>query len=219
MLKNISSINYKPIIVLMHFHKHILRNSFLLCLLILSLSLSSQVKYVSDSSYLNVLSYLDKCNQQYFRYSKVDTSINNFQNYLPRNTNGNYGLPSTPLYFEYKARSLGFNLYQAPYQNDMISSDDVRFYQTKGPYASRTGIAGSKQEQNFSMLFTNTFKNKLNLTVAFNRYGCLGFLNRQQTFTNNFYTSSNYTNKNNRAGYDAYFLFNKVKHLENGGIK
>lgn len=219
MLKNISSINYKPIIVLMHFHKHILRNGFLLCLLILSISLSSQVKFVSDSSYLNSLSHLNKGNLRYFKYTKVDSSINNFQNYLPRNTNGNYGLPSAPLYFEYKVRALGFNLYQAPYQNDMISSDDVKYFQSKGPYANLTGIAGSKQEQNFRMIFTNSFKNKLNLTVAFNRYGGLGFLNRQQTFTNNFYTSSNYANKSNRVGYYAYFLFNKVKHLENGGIK
>lgn len=203
----------------MHFHKHIVRNSFLLCLLISSIPLFSQVKYVSDSSYLNSLSHLDKSNLRYFKYNKVDSSINNLQNYLPRNTNGNYGLPSAPLRFEYKVRSLGFTLYQAPYQNDMIGSDDVKYYQSKGPYANLTGIAGSKQEQNFRMIFTNSFKNKLNLTVAFNRYGGLGFFNRQQTFTNNFYASSNYTNKNNRLGYYAYFLFNKVKHHENGGIK
>lgn len=203
----------------MHFHKHILRIGFLLCLLILSAPTFSQVKYVSDSSYLSSLSHLDKSNLQYFNYTRIDSSINNFQNYLPRNTNGNYGLPSAPLYFQYQVKTLGFNLYQAPYQNDMISADNVKYYQSEGPYASLTGIAGSKQEQNFRMIFTNSFKNKLNLTVVFNRYGGLGFLNRQQTFTNNFYTSSNYTNKNNRVGYYAYFLYNKVKHLENGGIK
>jgi hypothetical protein len=67
-------------------------------------------------------------------------------------------------------------------------------------------------------LFSNTFKNKLNITLAFNRYSGIGFYQSQQSFTNNFYTTSNYSSKNNRVGYYAYVLFNKVKHQENGGI-
>ena len=62
-------------------------------------------------------------------------------------------------------------------------------------------------------------KNKLNVSLGFNRYGSLGFYKRQQTFTNNFYVSSNYTSKTSRVGFYSFFLFNKVKHLENGGLK
>ena len=184
----------------------------------MSLSLSSQIKYPSDSSFIKILSNSDKNNLKSFSYSKIDTTITNFQNYLPRNTNGHLGLPSAPIYINYQVKALGFNMYTPPYQNDMISADNVQYFQTKGPYASLTGIAGSKQEQLFKLLFSNTFKNKLNITLAFNRYSGVGFYKHQQSFTNNFYTSSNYSSKNNRVGYYAYFLYNKVKHQENGGI-
>jgi hypothetical protein len=202
----------------MNQHKHTFCGRYLLLFLFLSLSVVSQVKYPTDSSFINILSNSSKNNLQSFGYSKIDTVITNFQNYYPRNTNGHLGLPSAPLYIEYQAKQLGFNMLTAPYQNDMISSDDVKFFQTKGPYASLTGIAGSKQEQLFKMLFTNSFKNKLNLTLAFNRYSGIGFYTKQQSFTNNFYTSSNYTSKSGRVGYYAYFLFNKMKHQENGGL-
>lgn len=203
----------------MHLHKYIVRLIFLVCFVFANLIAFSQVKYSNDSSYISTLSNLDKTNQGVFHYSKVDSTINNFQNYFPRNTNGNYGLSSAPLYINYQAKALGFNLYQAPYDNDMINADNVQYYKTKGPLASLTGIAGSKQEQAFKLLFSNSFKNKLNITLAFNRYGGLGFYNRQLSFTNNLYITSNYTSKNSRVGYYAYFLFNKVKHQENGGIK
>ena len=199
-------------------YKHTFRSKWLVWLFVVSLNSYAQVKYPTDSSFINVLSNASKNNLSNFSYDKIDTSINHFQNYYTRNTNGNIGLPSTPFQLKYQSKPLGFNLYHAPYDNDMIQEDKVVYYQTKGPYASLTGIAGSKQEQLFRFLFSNTFRNKLNLTLAFNRYGALGFYKRQQTFTNNFYTSSNYTSPNKRVGYYAYFLFNKVKHLENGGV-
>ena len=199
-------------------HKHTFCGKILLYVLFMSFGLRSQVKYPTDSSFINTLSNADKNNLQQFRYSKIDTTINNFQNYFSRNSNGHLGLPSSPLYINYQSKALGFNLLTAPYQNDMISVDDINYFQTKGPYASLTGIAGSKQEQVFKMLFSNTFKNKLNITLGFNRYSGIGFYKNQQSFTNNFHTTSNYTLKSGRAGYYAYVLYNKVKHQENGGI-
>lgn len=186
--------------------------------LLVSVNVISQVNYPTDSSFINILSNSDKNNLQTFLYSKIDTTVNNFQNYFARNTNGHLGLPSAPLNVNYQTKALGFNMFTAPYQNDMISVNDINYYQTKGPYASLTGIAGSKQEQAFKFLFSNTFKNKLNITLGFNRYSGVGFYKHQQSFTNNFYSSSNYMSKNGRMGYYAFVLFNKVKHQENGGI-
>jgi hypothetical protein len=180
------------------------------------LEVKSQVFYPVDSSYISVVTHEQKLNFRSFKYQKIDTSINRIQNYSPYNTNGSYGLPSSPLTFSYETKKLGFNFYQAPYQNDVFNQHHILYYQTKGPFASLTGIAGSKQEQNFDFLFSNTLKNKLNITLGFKRYGSLGFYKRQQTFTNNFYTTSHYKSKSNRVGYYAFFLFNNNKHLENG---
>jgi hypothetical protein len=197
-----------------------LKNTYSLILFVcLCFQLNAQIFYPKDSSYISTLSHNDKANFEKYKYQKIDTTLTNFQNYFPRNTNGSYGLPSSPLFFKYQTQNLGFNFYNAPYQNDMINKTNVLYHQTKGPYASLTGIAGSKQEQLFKFLFSNTFKNKLNISLGFNRYGSLGFYKRQQTFTNNFYVSSNYTSKTSRVGFYSFFLFNKVKHLENGGLK
>lgn len=93
------------------------------------------------------------------------------------------------------------------------------YYRSKGPFASLNGIAGSKEFQIFKMLFTHTYKDKVNLTVGFNRYTSKGYYLRQQSYTNNFYLSSNYTNRSKRAGYYLYLLNNGNKNQENGGIK
>lgn len=195
-------------------------NAFLLCAFFLMACIISpaQVVYITDSSHVRTLTNEDRANLEGFQNNPTDTVINGFQNYYPRNSSGNIGLPSAPLFLKYQQRSLGFKLYQAPYENDLITEGQVKFYQTKGPYGSLTGIAGSKQEQMFRMVFSHTFKNKLNLTLRLNRYSSIGFYKRQVSFTDNMYTSSNYTSKNGRAGYYAYFLFNKLKHNESGGI-
>lgn len=179
----------------------------------------SQVKYSSDPEYLLSKTEFGNVLFKNYKIAYPDTGIKNLHNYNGRNYMGNLGLPTPSYMLSYKSKPLGFNLYDLPFGNDIISKQQVEYYRTKGPYASLTGIAGSKQEQSFRMLFTHTFKNRLNFTLKFNRFGSKGFYNKQQTFTNNFYTSQNYTTKNNRFGFYSYFLFNKVKYQENGGIK
>ena len=199
-------------------HNYTFGVKLLLFFVALQFSSFSQVKYPNDSSFISKLSERDRTNLGSFSYSKIDTTIDNLHNYYPRSTNGNIGLPSAPLYINFQTKALGFNMYNPPYESDLVKSEDLLYFQTKGPYASLTGIGGTKQEQMFKLLFSTTFKNKLNLTLAFNRYSGLGFFKRQQSFVNNFYTTSNYTSKTGRLGYYAYFNFNKVKHSENGGI-
>ena len=109
----------------------------LFSLMCLSVGLKSQVNYPSDSSFISILSNEHKNNYQTFTYSKIDTSITNFQNYFPRNTNGNLGLPSSPLLMNYQTKALGFNLYNAPYNNDVITNNNIAYYQTKGAVVIR----------------------------------------------------------------------------------
>lgn len=195
-------------------------NTFLLCACFLLACMISpaQVVYITDSSHVRTLTNEARSNLEGFQNNPTDTILTDFQNYYPRNRSGNIGLPSESLFLKYQQRSLGFKFYQPPYENDMISEGRVTFYQTKGPYGSLTGIAGTKQEQMFRMVFSHTFKNRLNLTLRLNRYSSIGFYRRQVSFTDNLYTSSNYTSRKGRAGYYAYFLFNKLKHNESGGI-
>jgi hypothetical protein len=152
-----------------------------------------------------------------FNNTYPDTSVSDLHQFFPRNYLGNYGLASPTYILDHKAEDLGFKLYPSPMENDMFLEKNVAYYKTKGPYACLNGIGGSKQLQILKMMFTHTYKN-VNITLKFNRYTSKGFYSKQQTYTNNFYLSSNYATKKNRFGYYFYYLNNGNKSQENGGI-
>jgi len=191
---------------------------FLSALLINAISFS-QTKYSSDQEY--ILSKQESGNllSTGFQSAYPDTTITNIHNYQSRNFSGNLGLAQPDYLLRYKSNPLGFRFYELPYGNEIITPQQIEYFKTKGPFASLGGFAGSKQEQTFRLLFSHTTKKNLNITVKFNRFGSTGYYVKQQTFTNNFYTSLNYTTLNKRFGFYSYFLFNRVKHQENGGIK
>ena len=179
----------------------------------------SQTKYSSDPNY--ILSKKENGNALVADYQSAypDTSITDLHNYKSRNFSGNLGLAQPDFFIRYRSNPLGFKFYDLPYGNDIITAQQVEYFKTKGPFASLSGFAGSKQEQTFRLMFAHTTKKNLSIAVKFNRFGSLGYYNKQQTFTNNFYSSLNYSTLNKRFGFYAYLLFNKVKHQENGGIK
>lgn len=178
----------------------------------------AQVFYSVNPKYLRSKTEQNNVLSDY-RFTYPDTSITEQSNYFPRNYMGNMGLPSPDYIWRYGTEDLGFRLVQSPLTSDKITESDIKYYRSIGPYASLTGIAGSKEFQIFKMLFTHTYKEKVNVTVGFNRYTSKGFYNRQQTYTNNFYLSSNFTNKEKRSGYYFYIMNNGNKNNESGGIK
>ncbi|PBQ32653.1 hypothetical protein CNR22_13020 [Sphingobacteriaceae bacterium] len=190
----------------------------LLFLILFCLEHDAQVFYSVNPKYLRSKTEQNNLLSDY-KYTYPDTSITEQSNYFPRNFMGNMGLASPDYIWRYGTEDLGFRLVQSPLTSDKISESEVKYFRTMGPYASLNGIAGSKEFQIFRMLFTHTYKDKVNVTVGFNRYTSKGFYNRQQTYTNNFYLSSNYTNKEKSSGYYFYIMNNGNKNNESGGIK
>jgi hypothetical protein len=179
---------------------------------------SGQVYYSVDPRYLKNKTEQNNLLSAY-KYSYPDTSITSLSNYFPRNFMGNTGLPSPRYILTYGTDQTGFRFFEPPLQNDRIKESDVEYYRSKGPYANLTGVTGSKELQIFKMLFTHTYKEKVNITIRFNRYTSKGFYKKQQAYTNNFFLSSNYTTRNKRSGYYLYVLNNGNKNQENGGIR
>lgn len=178
----------------------------------------AQVFYSVNPKYLKSKTEQNNVLSEY-KYNYPDTSITEQINYFPRNFRGNTGLASPDYIWRYGTDDIGFRFVQSPLTNDKIKDKDINYFRSLGPYASLTGIAGSKEFQIFKMLFTHTYKDKVNITVRFNRYTSKGFYSQQQTYTNNFYLSSNYTTRKKNAGYYLYILNNGNKNQENGGIK
>ena len=121
---------------------------------------------------------------------------------------GNIGLPSPNYLINYGTNEIGFNLFQQAYSNDQFNQDQVTYYKTNGPYASLTGIAGSKELQIFKLLFAQTFKNRLNVGLKFNRYSSQGFYLKQQSYVNNIFFTTNFTSINERFGFYGFILNN-----------
>jgi len=148
-----------------------------------------------------------------------DTTVTDLNNFFPRNFRGNLGLAMPNYFFDSHFDNLGFRYLQSPFVVDQIVDDQIEFYRTIGPYANLSAMAGSKFLQAFKLLFTHTYKQKVNLTLRFNRYSSQGYFKKQQTYANNFYLSSNAVSSKKRVGYYFYILNNGNKSQENGGIK
>lgn len=187
---------------------------FLAALCFVVTETSSQVYYTTNPYYLR--SRLENTN---FQYNYPDTSVLELSNFMPRNFLGNIGLASPDYILNYGTAAMGFRLFKPPYQHDRFHDEEVEYYRSLGPYAKLEGIAGSKQLQIFNMIFTHTYRQRLNVAIRFRRYTSTGFYRKQQTYTNNFYLSSNYNTKNERLGYNFFVLNNSNKSQENGGIR
>lgn len=178
---------------------------------------NAQVYYSTDPDYLKIKQEQNNVISNY-QSTYPDTSLLEFNNYFPRNFSGNLGLSSPDYILKYGTQDIGFRFFNAPNTNDRFDVSQVSYLRTKGPYASLTGIAGSKRFEIFKLLFSHTYRDKINITAGFQRYTSAGFYKRQQTYTNNFFLSSNYSNANQRFGYYLYVLNNGNKSQENGGI-
>lgn len=187
-------------------------------LFLCAFSVQAQVFYSVNPHYLKSKTEQNNLVSDY-KDSYPDTSITEQINYFPRNFMGHLGLPSPDYLWRYGTEDIGFRLLPSAFTQDKFLDKQVAYYRSKGPYASLNGIAGSKEFQILKMLFTHTYKEKVNITVGFNRYTSKGFYQRQRSYTNNFYLSSNYTTRKQRAGYYLYLLNNSNAGDENGGIR
>ena len=199
------------------FNKALIKGILLFCFVLFSGVLFSQSYYTTDTSYLKRKTEGDNVLNTFKNYYP-DSSVFYLHNFTERNTLGGLGLATHLWRFKFGSDDIGFRLYPLPYDESIIKEKQILYFRTKGPYASATGIAGSKEQQLFRFLFTHTLPNRINFTLKFNRYTNKGFYKNQQGFVNNFYFNSNYETKNKRFGYYTYLLINNIKHGENGGL-
>lgn len=194
-----------------------LRSSFFIFTLLICSFSFGQSNYSVDPNYIKKRTENTGTQTEYAN-SYPDTNIHSIHNFIKRNYLGNIGLSSPNYHLKFGSPSMGFKLYQFPLSDYHFNKEDIEYYKTKGPFAQVSGFAGSKQLQMLRMLFSNSFKNNLNVTLKLNRYTSTGYYAKQQSFTNNFYLSTNYTTKNNRFGFNSYVLVNNNGFQENGGI-
>jgi hypothetical protein len=147
-----------------------------------------------------------------------DNSLDNLNNYYQMGVLGNIGLPSYSLIAENNLSGGFFKAFNLNNGRDLFNNSEPVYFQPSGKIYTKVFAAmGQKQEQVFKILHSQKIK-QVNISLAFNRYSCLGFYNFQKTLTDNLIASSHAKTKNGRMGYNFHFLFNKLKYQLNGGI-
>lgn len=182
-------------------------------------SLSIARAQVADSTLL-LMSTVEEEKLSIRNSSKAkDTVIDNQFNYYEMGVLGNTGLPSYSLLVkEQPAHNGFFKWMNLNNDNDLLTTNKpVYFYPQGKIYTKVFAAMGQKQEQVFKILHSQNIK-RVNISLAFNRYSCFGFYLSQKTLTDNFLLSSHGSTKKGRAGYNFYFLHNKLKYQLNGGI-
>jgi hypothetical protein len=160
-------------------------------------------------------------NQNQFEFSdstfRINNSLENFQNYIPKYSLGNTGLPLNNPEFK-ESSSDGFSYYKNNYSSYAFSPANLNFYNTRTPYTDLFYVIGSKKEQLFKMTFSYNVKKSWNLSADFLRIRSEGNYLRQNTNDNCLALSGNYKSTNNRYALLAAIIYNSFKNAENGGI-
>ena len=190
----------------------------LACILMLANIGHAQVFYSTNPSYIQSKTEGNNLSTIY-KNNYPDTSILNYHQTMPVNFMGNIGLPSPNLLMQYGSDKIGFRFFDLPYKNDLFSEKNVVYTVSKGPYASLNGLTGSKEFQAAKIVYTQSFANRLSVSLNFDRLTSKGFYLRQLSFASNFVLSSHYQNKKNNFGFYTYIINNGNRNQENGGIK
>ncbi len=183
------------------------------------LALNTDSSAVSEKPFSTTHYYYQHQFENSDSVNSIDTSLDNFQNYLPFNHLGNSGLAYNDLFYNSAlTQKSGFNYYKNNYANYFFSPQKIKYYNTRTPYTDLFYVTGSKKEQIFRLIFSYNVKKNWNVTANFNRIRSDGFYTLQNTNDNSIAISSNFKSLNNRYYLLTAIIYNSAKNAENGGL-
>ncbi len=155
---------------------------------------------------------------QNLNFEKVDL----FQNYRIYNINsplarlGNLGLAIH--YLDSMPIETNIASIAGAYSPFLKTKESLRFYNTKTPFTSLNYVTGAEQEQQFTVLHTQNFGERLNISFEYQRITSEGFYSRQLTNHTMFNGNYTYSSFNKRFSSYGYYSVASLEALENGGI-
>ena len=131
--------------------------------------------------------------------------------------NGNIGLAYKSLIFN-PAPTDGFRFAPSVYNHYLLRNDNIRYYQTFGPYTNIAYSFGDGKEQLFSVTHSQNLARGLSLGVDLNIINSLGNYNRQKADNSSVAFQGQFITNNERYAVLANYRNNRYKWRENGGI-
>ncbi|MCO5247550.1 MAG: putative porin [Chitinophagales bacterium] len=154
---------------------------------------------------------------------KIDTLLEDFHRYRPYDNwevpylSSNLGNVARPLFFkplEYIGFQSGYNILDKYF----LSTDSVRFYDTKTPFTSAAYIFGAKEEGLVDFTHSQNVTPQLNFAFNIQSPFSQGFYDRQKSGIKNIALSQWYQAPSKRYNLMAAYILNTAKIQENGGV-
>ncbi|MFT6849257.1 MAG: hypothetical protein ACJATA_000051 [Sphingobacteriales bacterium] len=209
--------------------KKIGRFSFLLVVLVMNFSISFaqkkdsvKVKFqASDVGYLT----MTQLNDDSLVYSGLDTSLENFSNYLPREKEdeikldlGNPG-SAARLLIPLPKLNPGYGLGMNRFEDYMTNPEDLRLYNTGPRFTNISYGSGVGKAQFFEVSHGQNITPLVSFGLDYNKINATGLYSREENdhTTVDFYLW--YRSPKERYQAVAGFIFNRIVAQENGGIE
>lgn len=132
-------------------------------------------------------------------------------------TLGNLGTASRSLLFE-PIMKAGWDYGFHSYDDNNLTVEGAKFYNTTRPYAEINYMLGSKSEQFIRLMHTQNLKPNWNMAFEYRLINSPGFFQNQNTNHNNYRFTSWYQSKNKRYSNYIIIVGNKLQSGESGGI-
>ncbi len=133
---------------------------------------------------------------------------------------GYAGHASHNLISEPKPSSLGFSyLKDDIYKGNLFSHNKIKFYRPEHVYTNLFYATGGELEQLFYALHSQRLSEQAVLTVKYQKNRTKGDFSRLESDNTNFYSSFDYTGKNERYQLLGSFVWNKMQNQESGGLR
>lgn len=153
-----------------------------------------------------------------------DTILTGVQFYNPVQTtnslnaiNGNVGLAYNSLIFN-PFPSEGFRFAPSDYHLYLLRNDNIRYYQTFGPYTNIGYSFGAGKEQVFNLTHSQSLTRGLTLGIDLKIINSVGKYNRQKADNSSVALQGQFISNNERYAVLANYRNNRLKWRENGGI-
>jgi len=146
----------------------------------------------------------------------VDSTLYNFQDYIPQYTLGNTGLPYVPLIFSTNPNPIGFYYGNNYLGYQLFSDSTIRYYNTRAPYTQFYYVTDPMIHQFFHFLHTQNIGKDFNFALEFHRTRSAGAYVNQGSNINQLTLSINYHTK--RYAIFADGIYGTYEIDQNGGI-
>jgi hypothetical protein len=154
----------------------------------------------------------------------LDTSIDVIQRYHPAEFPFGYlhlgylGAAATPMYF-IPSHSPSFDVGFHQFDVYWLTSDEVRFYDSKRPFTVVSYQQGAKAEIVAGLSHTQNITPQWSAGMDFKRMRMDGYYQRQLSRISNFDVFTRYASKNGLYNLNIAYILNSVKVNENGGVE